>query len=103
MRDVPIRYIQEEFVEGMVHLERNTLVVMKGVQTMLLMEEFVSNMEPKLRLRYAAIKDVLIKLSREEFVGNMGQGKRLAKILANRTDVTSMCRKKEFVSDTGQH
>ena len=55
------------------------------------------------RERIAAMKDVPIKLSREEFVGNMGQGKRLAKILANITDVTSMCRKKEFVSDTGQH
>ena len=64
MRDVPIRYIQEEFVEGMVHLERNTLVVMKGVQTMLLMEEFVSDMV--LKSNYADTKDVTVMPRKEE-------------------------------------
>ena len=41
MRDVPIKLLGEEYVEGMVQSKRGRYAVLKGVTTKLLVEEFV--------------------------------------------------------------
>ena len=91
MKDVPIKYMWEEFVLNMVQSKPIKLAVMKDVISMLRKEEI-----GRPRPRYATKKDVRTKSRMEEYVLNTVQRSRSRNIHVVMKDVRSMLRKEEY-------